>query len=733
MELSANELQERWEGLKASQDFDKQGLVAWHTRNYQWVKYIESRSPAVIRTTSIHENQIPCVEQSLQQITAKKFQIGHHHEGRVLFGTLCAEAHRIVVITTVLEDDCGNGVQIAIYNVPLSIWRTTDVRKLYSKGARVAVKEPYFKRADDGLLTVCVDNPNNIGILGVPQEDALLVDLLQLRGEGNKCFRDSKWEDAIEFYTTCIDMVLFLQNIWCSYTLGSSNIRQGVEETLLYSYSNRAEARLKLKDFLTAVEDCDKALDLDSEHIKSLWRKGRGLHALGEFNLACECFERALQHSPTTTDMESLYHNSKKFNDHNREGMFDLSTYFSNGCRPEDVPVVSNYIGSVVIKRSSTKSSVHGLGLFATENIDVGDILVVDNSIAFKCIESTKPRTPGTLSILKVSVDEVREDLQAKVVSSAESSPRVLQQLNYLAQNEIEVPSMDLFHINNNSWKNYGVCVRKEGFALDEDDVMKIMESVTCNIQHFAARDIKRFGLWVLPYFINHSCFPNSNCMVVGEAMFIIAGRKIAAGEEITVSYFLNLLPLKEREFICSLKGFHCDCKRCVLERSLPAAQAGALDKVAQSIRSNVNGSNCHPIQQLKFMSKNALDLEKAFTALSPEEKQLLRASFHSIYSNILLFPGQHCLDVDVALPSFPELVEACQSASPGNSMSFTLCAKVYGKGHGEGGVKPQEAEEVCCAMLGKQEQRLVSSLFKWASKGVFEPSLTDIRSRKVM
>ncbi|GLJ21794.1 hypothetical protein SUGI_0406800 [Cryptomeria japonica] len=733
MDLPAGELQERWKVLQASQDFDKQGLVEWHTRNYQWIKYIESRSPTVIRTASISENQIPCVEENLQEIPAKKLQIGHHHEGRVLFGTLCAEAHRMVAITTVLEDDCGNVVQITIYNVPISIWRTADVRKLYPKGARVAVKEPYFKRADDGLLTVCVDNPNNIEILDVPQQDTSLVDLLQLRGEGNKCFRDSKWEGTIEFYSTCIDMLLLRLKTWSSHTFGSSNIRQDLKEALLYSYSNRAGGRLMLKEFLTAVEDCDKALDLDPEHLKSLCRKGRALHALGEYNVACECFERALQHSTTVGDIESLYHKSKNFNDQNRKGMFDLSTYFLNGCRPQDVPVVSNYIGSVVIKRSSAKSSVHGLGLFATENVDIGDILVVDNSIAFKCIESTEPRSLGTLSILKVSVDEVREHLQAKIVSSAKSSARILQQLKYLAQNEIGVPSMDPFRINNNSWKNYDVCMRKEGSALDEDDVIKVMESVTCNIQHFAGRDIKRYGLWVLPYFINHSCFPNSNCMVVGEAMFIIAGRRIAAGEEITVSYFNNLVPLKEREMICSLKGFHCDCKRCVLERSLPAAQAGALDKVAQSIRFTVNEANCHPILQLKFMCKNAVDLEKVMTTTSPEEKQLLRASFHFVYSNILLFPGQHCLNVDVALPTLRELVEACQNASPGNSMSFSLCAKVYGKGHGEGGVMPQEAEEVCCAMIGKQEQRLVSSVFKWAGKGVFEPSLTDIRSRKVL
>ncbi|GLJ30823.1 hypothetical protein SUGI_0612080 [Cryptomeria japonica] len=170
--------------------------------------------------------------------------------------------------------------------------------------------------------------------------------------------QDSKWEGAIEFYSTCIDMLLLRMKIWSTHTMGSSNIQEDLNKALLYSYSSCAGSILMLKEFFTAVEDCDKLLDLYSKHLKPLCRKGRALHILGEYNLACECFERALQHSPTTSDIESLYHKSKKFNDQNIKGMFDISTYFSNGCRPQDIPMVSNYISSVVIKRSLTKSSV---------------------------------------------------------------------------------------------------------------------------------------------------------------------------------------------------------------------------------------------------------------------------------------------------------------------------------------------------------------------------------------
>ncbi|GLJ45094.1 hypothetical protein SUGI_0949270 [Cryptomeria japonica] len=191
-------------------------------------------------------------------------------------------------------------------------------------------------------------------------------------------------------------MVLLWLKTWSTHTMASSNIQHDLKEALLYSYSNRARAKLMLKEFLTAVEDCDKALDLDSEHLKPLCCKGRALHTLGKYSLACECFERALQHSPTTSDIESLYHKSKKFNDQNIKGMFDLSTYFLSGCRPQDVLVVCNYIGPVVIKRSSTKSSVGPLH----ECSDCSSMLV-DHQIPTTHIPQIEPPTTTKPSIKK--------------------------------------------------------------------------------------------------------------------------------------------------------------------------------------------------------------------------------------------------------------------------------------------------------------------------------------------
>ena len=55
--------------------------------------------------------------------------------------------------------------------------------------------------------------------------------------------------------------------------------------------------------------------------------------------------------------------------------------------------------------------------------------------------------------------------------------------------------------------------------------------------------------------FINHSCDPNADALVVGPTMLIIALREIAAGEEITVDY-LNSFELDHS--ICKCRATSC-------------------------------------------------------------------------------------------------------------------------------------------------------------------------------
>jgi len=59
--------------------------------------------------------------------------------------------------------------------------------------------------------------------------------------------------------------------------------------------------------------------------------------------------------------------------------------------------------------------------------------------------------------------------------------------------------------------------------------------------------------------YVNHSCRPNAKSLTVGHKIWIIAKRKIRAGEEITFNY-------GKEYFNQFIKPFGCKCAKCKLE-----------------------------------------------------------------------------------------------------------------------------------------------------------------------
>ncbi|KAF8457114.1 hypothetical protein BDZ91DRAFT_685856 [Kalaharituber pfeilii] len=99
----------------------------------------------------------------------------------------------------------------------------------------------------------------------------------------------------------------------------------------------------------------------------------------------------------------------------------------------------------------------------------------------------------------------------------------------------------------------------------------------------------KDAGLWILPSFINHSCWGNVQRSFIGDVMIVRACMPIAAGEQITFSYAPllsdnNSLLEERQKRLRRGWGFTCNCRYCTLERNERKATRNEREKLLQDV-----------------------------------------------------------------------------------------------------------------------------------------------------
>lgn len=729
----------------ASEKFDKKTLLQLHEFGRQQRVRVGAGSNFQLQTSGSSSGGGAACSVPLERlipISFKELKVGAVHKGRVVYGTLCAEAFRISGIMTVLEDDKGLAVRLSIYNAAHS---QTNIKMLYPMGAKVAIREPYFKRAVDCSLGIRVDNPANVEIL-VPQkekraENLPYVDVEEVRKKGNSCFRDKEWDAAAEHYTKCIDAALLQLN------QRSSNDNNDMKTCLLLAYSNRAETSLQVREFELALEDSNKALGIDSGNLKALYRRGRALLGMRQYAEACKCLEKAKKASPGQREIQDDLHRARTLYAQNRNGKYDISDWLLGRSPP---PEVADFVGPVEIKMTENG---RGRGLYATREISTGQLLLVSNAVAV-CYEDGHSTSATVLNVDhrgKINTAS-QEDLVAVVVSAAMKSQILLRQLYSLAGSSapgsLDVPAVESFKTDGH------MSGQEEEEEKLQVDVKRIRDIIALNSfggaeQTFASKSkiyeaklVQRgqdfSGLWLLPSFINHSCLPNSSRMDVGSAMFIHASKPIKRGEEITISYFDTLVPLPQRQAMYKNWGFKCKCRRCILELSLKAAldpittrfeelHDKALEEINAARSQERFQSDLPACAEFAKLFAEAEEIIRDFPLLKTnEEKNWIRASFASAYfagmQSDLFFPTM----LEDGVPSGEGVMQAIQNTVPGDIRTLVMAARaIKGAQRWMGDEKhasiikfaSEQAREACIRVFGKHREDVLEALVVKYSK----------------
>uniref|UniRef100_A0A8C9ZQP6 Zinc finger CCCH-type containing 7A n=1 Tax=Sander lucioperca TaxID=283035 RepID=A0A8C9ZQP6_SANLU len=123
------------------------------------------------------------------------------------------------------------------------------------------------------------------------------IDLVwNLFGEGNDVFKEGEWTKSIEMYTEALSIAEYAD---------SEDIC--VPTRLLEKlYANRAAAYLNIGLYDQALEDCEKALQLNEGNYKALYRKAKSLKEMGRHQEAYEAVAKCSLAVPQDTSVTQL-------------------------------------------------------------------------------------------------------------------------------------------------------------------------------------------------------------------------------------------------------------------------------------------------------------------------------------------------------------------------------------------------------------------------------------------
>ncbi|KAK6788823.1 hypothetical protein RDI58_012621 [Solanum bulbocastanum] len=391
-----------------------------------------------------------------------------------------------------------------------------------------------------------------------------------LRSKATELLLRKEWKDSIEVYSELIS--LCHDQISNPHQNLDPNNLSKLKKSLCLALCNRAEARLNLQDYPQALQDCNEASQIGNTHFKTLLCKGKILLSLNQYGLALDCFKKASLDPNELENSEMLngyLEKCKKFEFLSRTGAIDISDWVLNKFQGKP-PELAEYIGSIDIK----KSDISGRGLFATKNLDCGNLLLVTKAVAVEraivpesVFQDSKEQ--AQLDMWKNFIDKILESIKKCV----RTRDLICKLSNGENEDQLEVPDIDLFRPDGEDSSTF------HDKKIDKEKLLNILDVNSLVEELISAKvlgknsDVHGIGLWILSSFINHSCDPNVRRSHVGDHMMIHACRDIKAGEELTFAYFDVFTPFRDREEKAKNWGFVCKCKRCNLEKGVCSNQ----------------------------------------------------------------------------------------------------------------------------------------------------------------
>ena len=480
---------------------------------------------------------------------------GAVNKERILYAKTIVDNVVMTSLHTVIEDEYGGACKLCIYNL------SPVQARAFCKGVKMAILNPYYKRAADGMNMLRVDNPMEVILIPSDTPSSPFILPIDHKLRGNQLFKEGKFPEAVEEYSQAI---------------------MGDRHDPLF-YSNRSICYTKLNQFEAALSDATAASDIDPTDARFKYRAAMAWSGLGNHLMAIDTLVRLVDTAKDNTKKQEysdrlsveqtyLAQQRGEINLKNMEKLVLAGLSVKMG----------DYIGPLELKKSRCVGCAER-GLFATRDIRRGEVIHVSKAAVF--LSDYKLDRTGSVEISLTSqvsppfqilvskliqgmnksklfahrVQNIVEDKNNPVKSPFYTNIALYTHNGYEAVRDIDSPIFSIENIRNIATEKGFMSVLKDNNNLaDASERFKYITSGDST-----------YGMWLIPSLLNHSCVGNVVRMVKREICVLKVFRDVKAGEELVLSLFDGSFQksLQERKkYLKSQHGYVCHCLLCKYE-----------------------------------------------------------------------------------------------------------------------------------------------------------------------
>ncbi|CAI7581905.1 unnamed protein product [Penicillium glandicola] len=492
----------------------------------------------------------PCLAplKDLKKLMVKDLLLETHHRGFHILVRSITRAEKMAAVMVIAEDEQNDAIQLRILNgKPRCQDGSID------EGQILLVKEPSLTLMSDGEYGIRVDHVSDI--LFIPMFNKMVPSAWRERlperetsqwtagdwlNMGNEELNRGKFYSATEYYSKGLE---------CSPT---------AEETHYLLYY-RGLAFFQVDEWDASLRDLD-AVSAGPKSDKALRGKAQTLYRLKRFRESCDVFTELCREHPEDVGARSDFREAIARLGEQKKGVYNFKKMQEKASKTSP-PLLDHatWIGPVTIRQTKSK----GRGLFTTEAVKAGDLLLCEKAFAYVTEHPSRPRWCSTLHInteMRSTTRGGQLALASLIIEKLYKNPSLASTITDLHSGGFKQvstapvdgkPVIDTFQVARTiSLNSFGSPTSSRADHIHD----------ACDSSR-SSEMLHNCGVWPYASKLNHSCMSNAHRAFIGDMMIIRAAVDIPADTELTIWY---LLPAPENQPMDFRHwGFECCCAMC--------------------------------------------------------------------------------------------------------------------------------------------------------------------------